>query len=187
MKTNEKNSGFGNHIEFLKDGLDKATKNSEESLKEVMNNSANHIKTSTEASQKVVHAFMDQLESESPVIDTSYFKSLSNTLGKSVEHSEGILNAIAESHNKRVNLFVDLNKKYLDTLKEQGLSGDWNYENLNKMYAENLNSYVSYARDFYSSINTQVENMSEIFIKQMSSFINPAGLGKDTSSKTNKK
>lgn len=189
-KSKEKKSILEERVELLKDGFEKASEKSKEAIKEILSTCNDQAKTAVETNQKIVDSTIKQLEAHK--IDASYFRSLNNTIGKSVELSEEVVDSIIDSHNNRVNMTIEFNKKCLETLKEQSLSGNVDNEKIIKilqdnfndsiqlsitnmkgiinMYNKHLNLSVNFGKNFNESINTQVEAMSDMYKKQTGFF-----------------
>lgn len=177
-------------VEAMKKSFDIASEKSKQAIKEILSTCNEQAKKAVDTNQQIIGSAIKQLEAFK--VDTSYFRQFYNTIGKSVELSEEVIDSIIESHNKRVNLTVDFNKKCLESLKEQTLYGGATNEKLLKvlqdnfndsiqlsinnmkgiinMYNKHLNLSTNFSKNFNESIDKQVEFMADIYRKQVGMF-----------------
>lgn len=188
--TEKEKTTLEDRVEAMKKSFDIASEKSKQAIKEILNTCNDQAKKAVETNQEIIGSAIKQLETYN--VDASYFRQFYNTIGKSVELSEEVIDSIIESHNKRVNLTVEFNKKCLESLKEQTLLGGTTNEKLIKilqdnfndsiqlsinnmkgiinMYNKHLNLSVNFSKNFNESIDKQVEFMSDIYKKQVGMF-----------------
>jgi hypothetical protein len=160
-------------IEALKSKLDDASKEVKENIRATIKACTEQYERAIEANKQYIKELREQLKDSQ--IDTSTLDEISSTFANSLQMSEEVIDAIIDSHLRRVNHIIDFNKKVVEALHQSYATDKFNYEKFIALQQKNLEQSIELStRDMKKIVDVYNKhvNLSLNFNKRFSQNIN---------------
>lgn len=165
--------------ENIKNNIKQTAEKSKETIREIIGSNTKFIDSALDTNKKVVDSIKKKLNQQD--IDDTITATVKDTFFKSVELSEGAIDAIINSYQKQLEWNIDLNTKLIDAFSQNYTKNPETvlnliYENFEKsrqlsinntkelidFYNKHTNLAVNFNKKFAENVSTQVEALTRI-------------------------
>ena len=145
-----------------------------------------------EANKEYVKELRDQMKESQ--MDASHLNEISSAFANSLQMSEEVIDAIIDSHLRRVSQIVDFNRKSAEQLHQGYVTDKFDYEKfialqqknfeqsielstrdmkkIVEVYNKHINLSVNFSRNFSKNINAQIDTLVKFQTKGLQAYNN---------------
>lgn len=179
-------------IEELKEKLDEATRNAKQTIRNIIGSCTDSYNKAIDANKKYVDELKEQMKGSQ--FDTEFFDEISSSFVSSLQMSDEVIDAIIDSHLRKVHQIVDFNKDCIEALKESYLTDKISHEKYLKLFKKNFDQSIEFSTNdmkkivdvynkhmnlttnfnkrFSKNINTQVDSFVKLQTKGVQAYNN---------------